>query len=95
MLRLGGDAVNPDSNRWPHSVQDVWAFVREHFEDEEAARLDTTLKQIGDRVIKERPVPEREDDRLVYQAWSLASEEDRYRLAHLFMRTVGHQEFLD
>ncbi|NMP22558.1 DUF3243 family protein [Sulfobacillus harzensis] len=79
----------------PQSLQDVWDWVRNRFDDKEAAHMDAILVQIGNRVAANPPPNLSPEDQMVLEAWQSASPDDRHRLAQLFMRTVGHQEFDD
>lgn len=87
--------MSSTSDVTPSSLQDVWDWVTARFDAHDAAHMDAILMQIGDRVAGCPPQNLSDEDRLVLDAWNLASLEDRHRLAHLFMRTVGHQEFHD
>lgn len=82
-----------DSHQEP-SIEDVWQLTRDHFASKDAANLDETLIAMGNQRL-DGSVPVTPEERLVYAAWSTGSASDRRRLAHLFMRTVGHQEFND
>lgn len=79
----------------PQSLQDVWDWVTDQFQAKEAAHMDAALVQIGDRVAANPPAELDPEGQLILDAWQAASAEERHRLAHLFMRTVGHQEFDD
>lgn len=79
----------------PNSLQDVWEWARERFDAHDAAHMDAILMQIGDRIALHPPDDLSEDDRLALDAWKASGPNDRHRLTQLFMRTVGHQEFLN
>ena len=49
----------------------------------------------GDRIAARPPETLSDTDGLVLDVWRAADADDRHRLAQLFMRTVGHEEFLD
>ncbi|MCL5115684.1 MAG: DUF3243 family protein [Firmicutes bacterium] len=78
----------------PRSLQDVWDWAAARFDAHDATHMDAVLMQIGDRVAAHPPTDLSEDDLLALEAWQSGSPNERHRLAHLFMRTVGHQEFL-
>lgn len=79
----------------PQSLQEVWAWTRQRFAEKNAAHTDAILLQIGDRVVADPPDNLKDDDQLALQAWQVSGPNDRHWLAQLFMRTVGHQDFLD
>lgn len=81
----------------PQNVEDVWQLTRDKFAARDAAHLDATLVQIGNDVLASasRPADSSSLDQMVWDAWHGASTQERQRLAELFMRTVGHREFLD
>ncbi len=81
----------------PQNLEDVWQLTRDKFAARDAAHLDATLVQIGNDVLRSTSRPEDAFgvDQMVWDAWHGASTVDRQRLAALFMRTVGHHEFLD
>ncbi len=77
----------------PQSLQDVWDWATERFKAHDAAHMDAVLMQMGDRVAKNPPKNLSAQDQMVLGAWQAASPEERHHLTHLFMRTVGHEEF--
>ncbi len=82
----------------PRSVEEVWKFTKDKFEAGDAAHLDGILVQIGNDVVatsKSRPRDASSGDQMVWDAWKDASPREQQRLAELFMRSVGHREFLD
>lgn len=79
----------------PSSWEDLWSWTAQKFRDKEAAHLDETLLAIGDRVTSDPPTPLSDADHLLLEAWKDLNQDDKERFAHLFMRSVGHQEFDD
>lgn len=85
---------SPD-NVTPHSLQELWDWTAERLGAQEASHLDAILMQIGDRTAANPPAGLSAEDRLVLDLWHSATPDERHRLVQLFMRTVGHQEFLN
>lgn len=78
----------PDGASW----EDVWHYAAEAFREGQAAHLDDTLVDLGNRYLEaDSAMPE---TRWLAEFWQHADRDQRRRLAHLFMRAVGHEEFL-
>ena len=84
----------PTNNVHPQSLQELWDWTRVQFAERQASHLDAVLMQIGDRLAANPPENLSDEEQMVLDAWRMAGPDDRQRLTQLFMRTVGHQEFL-
>ncbi|PSR29013.1 MAG: hypothetical protein C7B47_03425 [Sulfobacillus thermosulfidooxidans] len=77
----------------PTTLDTVWSYVQDRYANQQADHLDSWLIDLGERVTQEQNEWQKPDDWLAYQAWSVAEDNEKPQLAHLFMRTVGHNTF--
>lgn len=81
-----------DSSDLPETFDGVVDYVRERLARKDAAHLDASLQQIGDRLM-EQDRPTAPVDGWAHRMWQEATPDERHHLTHLMIRMVGHQDY--
>ncbi len=73
----------------PTTLDTVWTYVQENYTPESADDLHGRLVDIGNQVAKKQHTWQKPDDWLAYTSWSVAEDDEKHELAHLFIQAAG------